>query len=224
METMIKAVLFDYNGTLFADDDINDMAWKAVINELSQGKIDAESFYGEFIGTRNYPFVEKMFEILGLPHDEEKIMYWAKRKETEYYHKICRSLNRNKLIPGAEELLEELKERKIPFTMCTASLDVNVDFYFEQLKLGQWFDKEKVVYDDGIMTDKRDMYLEGAKRLNVDIKDCLIFDDSPASIRNGAKAGCKNIVVIKKENNPDIPEIRQRINDFYEFDRSILDD
>ncbi len=221
---MIKAVLFDYNGTLFADDDINDMAWKAVINELSQGKIDAESFYGEFIGTRNYPFVEKMFEILGLPHDEEKIMYWAKRKETEYYHKICRSLNRNKLIPGAEELLEELKERKIPFTMCTASLDVNVDFYFEQLKLGQWFDKEKVVYDDGIMTDKRDMYLEGAKRLNVDIKDCLIFDDSPTSIRNGAKAGCKNIVVIKKENNPDIPEIRQRINDFYEFDRSILDD
>lgn len=224
MEIMIKAVLFDYNGTLFADDDINDMAWKAVINELSQGKIDAESFYGEFIGTRNYPFVEKMFEILGLPHDEEKIMYWAKRKETEYYHKICRSLNRNKLIPGAEELLEELKERKIPFTMCTASLDVNVDFYFEQLKLGQWFDKEKVVYDDGIMTDKRDMYLEGAKRLNVDIKDCLIFDDSPTSIRNGAKAGCKNIVVIKKENNPDIPEIRQRINDFYEFDRSILDD
>ncbi len=221
---MIKAVLFDYNGTLFADDDINDMAWKAVINELSQGKIDAESFYGEFIGTRNYPFVEKMFEILGLPHDEEKIMYWAKRKETEYYHKICRSLNRNKLIPGAEELLEELKERKIPFTMCTASLDVNVDFYFEQLKLGQWFDKEKVVYDDGIMTDKRDMYLEGAKRLNVDIKDCLIFDDSPTSVRNGAKAGCKNIVVIKKENNPDIPEIRQRINDFYEFDRSILDD
>ena len=224
METMIKAVLFDYNGTLFADDDINDMAWKAVINELSQGKIDAESFYGELIGTRNYPFVEKMFEILGLPHDEEKIMYWAKRKETEYYHKICRSLNRNKLIPGAEELLEELKERKIPFTMCTASLDVNVDFYFEQLKLGQWFDKEKVVYDDGIMTNKRDMYLEGAKRLNVDIKDCLIFDDSPTSIRNGAKAGCKNIVVIKKENNPDIPEIRQRINDFYEFDRSILDD
>ena len=221
---MIKAVLFDYNGTLFADDDINDMAWKAVINELSQGKIDAESFYGEFIGTRNYPFVEKMFEILGLLHDEEKIMYWAKRKETEYYHKICRSLNRNKLIPGAEELLEELKERKIPFTMCTASLDVNVDFYFEQLKLGQWFDKEKVVYDDGIMTDKRDMYLEGAKRLKVDIKDCLIFDDSPTSIRNGAKAGCKNIVVIKKENNPDIPEIRQRINDFYEFDRSILDD
>ena len=224
MVNMIKAVLFYYNGTLFADDDINDMAWKAVINELSQGKIDAESFYGELIGTRNYPFVEKMFEILGLPHDEEKIMYWAKRKETEYYHKICRSLNRNKLIPGAEELLEELKERKIPFTMCTASLDVNVDFYFEQLKLGQWFDKEKVVYDDGIMTNKRDMYLEGAKRLNVDIKDCLIFDDSPTSIRNGAKAGCKNIVVIKKENNPDIPEIRQRINDFYEFDRSILDD
>lgn len=220
---MIKAVLFDYNGTLFADDDINDMAWKATINELSEGKIDADSFYGEFIGTRNYPFVEKMFEILGLPHDEEKIMYWAKRKETEYYHKICRSSGRDQLMPGAEELLNELKKRNIPFTMCTASLDVNVDFYFKQLKLGQWFDKEKVIYDDGIMTDKKDMYLEGAKRLGVDIKDTLIFDDSPTSIRKAAEAGCKNIVVIRKDNNPDIRQIRQRIKDFTEFDYSILE-
>ncbi|MBQ1287628.1 MAG: HAD family phosphatase [Erysipelotrichaceae bacterium] len=219
---MIKAVLFDYNGTLFADDDINDMAWKATIEELSQGKIDADKFYGEFIGTRNYPFVEKMFEILGMEHDEEKIMYWAKRKETKYYHEICRKLGRDKLMPGAEELLDELKEKKIPFTMCTASLDVNVDFYFEQLHLDRWFDKKTVVYDDGIMTDKKDMYLEGAKRQGVDIKDCLIFDDSPASIRNAALAGCENIIVIKKPNNPDLPQIKQRIKDFTELDREVL--
>lgn len=222
--TMIKAVLFDYNGTLFADDDINDMAWKATINELSRGKIDADKFYGEFIGTRNCPFVEKMFDILGLPHDEEQIMYWARRKETKYYHTICRELGRNTMMPGAEELLNELKERKIPINMCTASLDVNVNFYFELLHLEKWFDRDKVIYDDGIMTDKKDMYLSGARSLGVDIKDCLIFDDSPTSIRKAAEAGCENIIVIKKDNNPDLRQIRQRITNFNEFDRSILGD
>ncbi len=220
---MIKAILFDYNGTLFPDDDINDAAWKATINELSQGKIDADRFYGEFIGTRNYPFVEKMFEILGLPHNEEKIMYWAKRKETRYYHTICREYGRNRMLKGAEELLNELKEKGIPFTMCTASLDVNVDFYFELLNLDRWFDRSQVVYDDGIMYDKKDMYLEGAKRLGVDIADCLIFDDSPASIRKAAEAGCKRIVVIEKANNPDLKQIVQKIHDFDEFDRGLLE-
>ena len=78
---MIKAVLFDYNGTLFPDDDINDRAWKAVINELSEGKINADEFYGAFIGMRNYPFVEEVFKMLDLPLEEDRIMYWAIRAQ-----------------------------------------------------------------------------------------------------------------------------------------------
>ena len=66
------------------------------------------------------------------------------------------------------------------------------------------------------------MYLKGAERIGADIKNCLIFDDSPTSIRKAAEAGCENIVVIRKENNPDIPQIRQRIDDFTQFDREIL--
>ena len=219
----MKAVLFDYNGTLFADDDINAEAWIATVNEISQGKIDAEKFYMDFIGVRNYPFVEAIFKELNLPLKEEEIMYWAKRKETEYYQKICRRQNRNQLMPGAKELLDYLKETKVPINLCTASLDVNVNFYFEYLKLDRWFDKNLVVYDDGVSYDKKDMYLEGAKRLNTNIQETLIFDDSPTSIRKAIEAGCENVVVIKKDNNPALPQIRQRIKDFTEFDYHLLD-
>ena len=215
---MIKAVLFDYNGTLFPDDDINTLAWKATIKELSQGKIDADAFYNSFIGTRNYPFVEAMFKRLNMPLDEEQIMYWSLRKETEYYQKICVEQGRTKMMPGSEKLLDHLKSKNIPINMCTASLDVNVDFYFKTVGLGRWFDRGRVIYDDGNCTDKKDMYRKGAESLGVDIQDCLIFDDSPTSIRNAAAAGCENIVVIKKENNPDIPQIRKRITNFNEFD------
>ena len=129
----MKAVLFDYNGTIYQDDDINTKAWKAVINELSQGKINADTFYDAFIGVRNYPFVEAIFKELNYPLEKDKIMYWATRKETEYYQKICKELNRTEMTAGAEKLLNYLKEKKIPINMCTASLNVNVDFYFELL-------------------------------------------------------------------------------------------
>ncbi|MBR0418743.1 MAG: HAD family phosphatase [Erysipelotrichaceae bacterium] len=219
----MKAVLFDYNGTLIDDDDINDEAWIATINELSEGKLNAKDFYVDYIGVRNVPFVEAIFRELDLPYDEEKIMYWAKLKETKYYHTISRRKKRDHLKPGAEELLYYLKDQNCPINMCTASLDVNVDFYFDYLKLGRFFDRDLIVYDDGISYDKKDMYIEGARRLGVEVKDCLIFDDSPASIRKAVEAGCENLVAIKKENNPDLPQIRQRIKDFTEFDYDLLD-
>ena len=219
----MKAVLFDYNGTLYSDDDINNEAWIATVNEISGGKINAEEFYIDYIGVRNYPFVEAVFKELGLPLDPEKIMYWAKAKETKYYQNICREKGRDSLKPGAAELLDHLKEKKIPINLCTASLIENVDFYFDYLKLDRWFDKEKVVYDSGEFADKKEMYLEGAARLQTDIRDCLIFDDSPASIRHAVAAGCENLVVIRKPDNPDLSQIKQKINDFTEFDYGLLD-
>lgn len=220
----MKAVLFDYNGTLYNDDDINEEAWISTVNEISQGKINAEEYCREYAGVRNYPFVEAIFRKLGLPDDPQKIMYWARHKETNYYQRICKEKGRNQLMKGAEELLDYLKEKQVPINLCTASLDTNVDFYFSYLRLDRWFDRNIVVYDDGIYNDKKEMYLEGARRIGFTARECLIFDDSPTSIRKAAEAGCENIVVIRKENNPDLPQIRQRITDFTKFNYELLKD
>ena len=218
----MKAVLFDFNGTLFFDADINYIAWKQTIDELSNSTIDFDEIYKEYKSVRNFLFIEKVFEMLGLPRDEEKIMYWAKRKETKYYHNYCKEHNRNKLAPGAEELLKYLKNNNIPINLCTASLKENVDFYFTYLGLDKWFDINLIAYDDGSFHDKTEMYRECAKRINVELEDCLVFEDSAKSIKEAIKAGCKSIVAIKKEDTPSLPEIRQVINDFTELDYSIF--
>ena len=41
----MKAVIFDFNGTLFFDSDINEWAWRQTINELSDNKIDFDKEY-----------------------------------------------------------------------------------------------------------------------------------------------------------------------------------
>ena len=218
----MKPILFDYNGTLFFDADINYEAWKKTINELTNGYLDFDVIYEDYKSVRNYLFVEKVFELMGFDHDEEKIMYWAKRKETQYYHNICRENNRNQLAPGAEEFLDYLKENNVPINLCTASLIENVEFYFDYLKIGNWFDKNIIAYDDGTFSDKTQMYIACAKRINKDIKDCIVIEDSVSSIDQAIKAGCKNIIAIKKDDTPDYPEIIQVINDFNDIDKSLL--
>ena len=105
----MRPIIFDYNGTLFFDADINEWAWRQTINELSKGTIDFDEIYKEFKSTRNYLFVKNVFKRLGFPLDDDQINYWAKRKETEYYHRFCRENKRKELAPGAEKFLNYLK-------------------------------------------------------------------------------------------------------------------
>ena len=217
-----EAVLFDYNGTLIFDGDINDWAWRQTINELSQEKLVFDEVYERFKGQRNEIFLENVFRELGLPLDKAEIHRWAVHKETAYYHSFSRRHQRNRLCPGAVELLDYLKENKIPFNLCTASLKENIDFYFDYVGLKKWFDIGKVAYDEGIFQNKTDMYRTCAQRINTDIAECLVIEDSPNSITEARAAGCRNFVAIRREDTPDIPEILQVITDFTEFNYDLL--
>lgn len=219
----IKAVLFDYNGTLFFDADINEIAWRQTINELSNGKIDFDEMYKQYKSARNYYFVKEAFKILDIPADDEKIDYWVKRKETEYYQKYCVEHERNELSPGTVQLLNYLKEKEVPINLCTASIIENLNFYFDYLKIGRWFDKDKVAYDDGTFVNKTDMYIACAARVGQDIKDCLVIEDSPRSIEEAIEAGCHNIIVIKKKDTPEHKEIIQVVDDLSEIDYKIFE-
>ena len=96
----MRPIIFDYNGTLFFDADINEWAWRQTVNEISKGTIDFDEVYKEFKSTRNYIFIEHIFKMLGYPLEEDRINYWAKRKETEYYHRFCKEHNRKELAPA----------------------------------------------------------------------------------------------------------------------------
>ncbi len=219
----MRPILFDFNGTLFFDHDINEEAWRQTINELSKGSIDFDEVYRHYIGARNNVFVEGVFRMLGKTPTAEEIEWWSLRKETKYYQSYCVEHKRNQLAPGAEEFLDWTREKKIPINLCTASIKENVDFYFSNVDLGRWFDRDLVAYDDGIHTSKTDMYQTCAKNIGVDIGDCVVIEDSPGSIRQAIESGCRNILTIGDADIPAVPQLRQHVEDFRQIDKEIIE-
>lgn len=219
---MVKGAFFDFNGTLYFDQDINKITWKQTIDKLSNNLIDFEPFYAKYRSVMDYIVIEDAYKMLNKPYTNEEIQYWVHYKE-ENYRQYGIDHKRTVLPPGAKEVLDYLKSKKVPVILCTSSIIENVDFYYKYFNLSNWFDKNQTVYDTGEYNSKAQMYKECAKRLNINIEDGIVFEDSPTSIRQAIEAGAKKVVVIKNQDTPILPEIKQVIKDFTELDYSIFD-
>ena len=219
---MIKGVFFDFNGTLYFDQDINRITWKQTIDELSNKQIDFDSFFSKYKSVMDYIVIEDAFKLINKEYTKQEVNYWVNYKENKY-RQYGIDHNRTILPPGAKKLLDYLKQRNIPVILCTSSIIENVNFYYEYFNLSNWFDKSQTVYDTGEYNSKSQMYQECAKRLNIKINEGIVFEDSPRSIKEAIEAGVEKVVAIKKEDTPNLPQIKQTIKDFTELDYSIFD-
>ncbi|MBU3820356.1 MAG: HAD family phosphatase [Candidatus Faecalibacterium intestinavium] len=187
----MRAVLLDFNGTMFFDTRFHMEAWSRIYHELHPE--DTKPLDPKLIcGPRNEAILRNMAPWLTVEESER----YAARKE-EMYRSACRS-NPDcvHLVAGAEELMQGLQERGVLFTLASASPKENVDFYFESFPIGRWIQRSDVVYDDGSYADKGAMHLEAARRLKVPFSECLVIEDSPTAVSLAKKNGAGRIVAI----------------------------
>ena len=103
-----------------------------------------------------------------------------------------------------------------------------MEFYLNDLGLKKWFTMDRIVYDQGILPSKPDpaFYLEAAKCIGVDPKDCIIAEDSITGIGAAINAGAGRIVAIDRsvsrewlEARKNAGEIHAIVHDFCGFER-----
>lgn len=212
----MHAVLLDFNGTMFFDTRFHLEAWSEIYHELHPE--DANPLDPKLIcGPCNDVILQNMAPWL----NAEQRQQYSERKEA-LYRKVCRSdPERLHLVAGAEELMQGLQDRGIPFILASASIKANVDFYFESFPIGQWLKKEDVVYDDGTYADKGEMHREAARRLNVPLAECMVIEDSVTAITLAKKNGAGRIIAVgEKADGTEMLQLgaEHYIHDFTEFD------
>lgn len=187
----MRAVLLDFNGTMFFDTSLHAEAWSKIYQELHpQDAVPPDPKL--FCGPRNDEILKNM-----APWLTDSQRKWYSEKKEELYRLACRNRPEiTHLVNGVEAFLRYLQEEGIPFGLASASIRSNIDFYFETFDLDRWFRKEDVVYDDGTYPNKGAMHLEAARRLGVPFGECIVIEDSPSSIRQARRNGAGCIVAV----------------------------
>ena len=213
----MKGIIFDFNGTLFWDSEIQENAWKTFGTKLSGRNITDEEFNTYFHGRTNKDTLEYLTERV---LTDKEVNELAQQKES-IYRDLCKSdLNKFKLAPGVERYLDYLKENNIPFTIATASEINNVNFFIKEFQLDKWFDIIKIVYDDGTFRGKPepDIYLKASEALNIQPDNCIVFEDASSGIKSAKSAGVKEIIAVVPEGRRNIFENQPDLKIISTFD------
>lgn len=190
-----EGVIFDFNGVLLWDSELHEQAWAEFARRLRPEPFTRQEMAVQMHGRSNHDILEYLSgRSLGAAEAEEL----ARQKET-IYRRLCLELgDAFRLSPGAVELLEWLAGRAVPYTIATASGPGNVAFFVEQLHLENWFEREKIVYNDGTfpMKPAPDIYLRAAAVLGLETAVCLVIEDAISGIRAAHAAGAGGIIAL----------------------------
>jgi len=214
---LFSGVIFDFNGTLFWDTKLHNRAWDIFLTRHNLSLSDEDKFR-KLHGKNNKDILTGLFD--GKLSDNQIQQYITEKEGL--YQELCLKSDMQ-LAPGAPEFLDFLKERKIPFTIATASGQENVDFYFEHLPLTRWFEYDRIVYNNGKIKGKPDpeIYQLAMAVIGKQSEDIIIFEDAVAGLQAARNAKAGKIIVVDS-NDDDYSDWSdcQIIKSFDEVDRT----
>jgi len=191
----MKAVIFDFNGTMIFDTKMNDAAWRAFIVKYT-GRVITDEEMSKYV--HGQPNTNTIRHYINRDLTDEEVALFSEEKEVLYRALCLTEKDLFTLVKGLEPLLDRLKARGIPFTIATAAIKNNVEFYFEQFGLSRWFSIDEIVYDDGTLPGKPepDVYIRACRILDREPKECIVVEDSLAGLLAAERAGIGRIIAI----------------------------
>ena len=183
---MIRAFLFDLDGVLTDTSEFHFLAWQRLAVELGVpfDRADNEALRG--VSRR-----ESLLLLLkGFPASEDQMLEWMERKNNDYLDLISQ-MSPADLLPGARDLLEEL--RQAGFFSAIVSSSKNTPLVLDRLRISDLVD---AVVDGNAPARSKpapDLFLLGAKKLDLVPAQCVVVEDAAAGVDAGKAAGMRTI-------------------------------
>ena len=169
-------------------------------------------------------------EIDGISFHETAVYFKNKFGISDSVEKICKDWEEMaydkykyevKEKPGCKKFLEHLRLKGIRMGIATSNKRSMVDAVLESLDMKVFF--EVITTSDEVKRGKPapDVYLTTANLLNVEPKNCLVFEDVVAGIMAGKSAGMK-VCAIEDDFTKEVRQKKKELSDYYIVDYSEL--
>lgn len=197
---MIKAVLWDFDGTIADTTHQHYEAWRVCFLEYG-----IEHSYADFLngfGRINSQIIPEFLP--DLPKVE--VEAFSRRKEAIYREILLQTPN-FKPIAGVLEWLVHFHEARIPQAVASSGPMANIVAGVKALHLEDFFHALMTGYYLPEGKPHPAIFLNSAAALQMKPEECLVFEDSPAGVEAAMRAGMACVVVGELAHNGKLPGV-----------------
>ncbi len=190
-DIMIKAVLFDMDGTIIDSEPLHAKIVQDIIKKEFNIKVTKE----EILKYAGIAYKEKLKRILNKRMIEPNLLKLAEiahQKSLEFSHLLKR-------IDGSEKTVKKIKEN-FKIGLVTGSSKKQAKIFLESTDLKKYF--KLIITNTDVEKNKPypDSYLLAIKKLRLVPKECVAIEDSTTGIKAAKSAGMFCIAVKNKYN------------------------
>ena len=185
---MIKAIIFDMDGLMIDSERVTFECYQEILKGMNL-TMD-EEFYKTLLGKPLKGIYQRFYDVYGNDFPIEDVIkdvhaLMAKRFETEGVP----------IKTGLKSLLEYLKENNYKTIVATSSNRDRVDTILSQAQITDYFDDS--ICGDEVTKGKPnpEVFLKSCQKLDVNVDEAIVLEDSEAGIQASYDAGIKVICI-----------------------------
>jgi len=182
----IRAFIFDLDGVLTDTAEYHYRGWKHLADELGLAftREDNEAL-------RGIPRLASLRLILkGREYPEDEIQEMMERKN-RYYLEFIRDIAPRDVLPGARELLEEIRAAGLSSALGSASK--NAREVVERLGIAELLDAISDGNSVEFQKPAPDLFLHAAAQLGLSAPECIVVEDATAGIEAARAGGFRSV-------------------------------
>ena len=216
---MIKAIIFDMDGLMIDSERVTFECYQERLKDMNL-TMD-EEFYKTLLGKPLKGIYQRFYDVYGNDFPIEDVIkdvhaLMAKRFETEGVP----------IKTGLKSLLEYLKENNYKTIVATSSNRDRVDTILSQAQITDYFDDS--ICGDEVTKGKPnpEVFLKSCQKLDVNVDEAIVLEDSEAGIQASYDAGIKVICIPdmkypEKQYEEKTFKILKDLNDVTEYLKSL---
>ncbi len=207
---MLKAIIFDLDGTLVDSLPYHHESWRIFFKNNNIEENDFSEIIKEYKGGGT---LELMTSVFGDIYTRDELKKMSDDKEV-----IFRDIYKSKIYPieGLNTFLDNLKENNILLSIGSNAIRKNVLMTIEELGITNYF--SSIICGDEVSRGKPDpeMYLKTLSNLKVSKNECIIFEDSIEGVEAARNADIKVIGVTSSQSSEKLKSVGafKTINDY----------
>lgn len=183
-----KAFIFDLDGVIVDTAKYHFLAWQKIAAQIG---IEFTLEHNEHLkGVSRIRSLDLILDLAKTDADQERKNHWLEQKNNDYLSYI-KNMGSEEILPGILQALEFLKAKNQPIALGSASK--NARPILEKVGIINYFDA--IVDGNDVINAKPDpeVFLQAAKKLDIQSNNAIVFEDSLAGIQAANYAGMISI-------------------------------